>query len=53
MAGYDPYEAINFWNRMSETKNATDQPPVFLSTHPSDQARIEAIKKYLADLKKN
>lgn len=52
MAGYDPAEAIPFWARMSASRNNADVPPVFLSTHPSDAARIEAIKKYLPELKK-
>lgn len=45
MAGYNPEAAITFWQKMSEgNKNAG---PEFLSTHPSDNTRINQIKEYL------
>lgn len=50
MAGYDPSEAISFWSRMSEGKTAS--VPEFLSTHPADNNRIEALKGTLAELRK-
>src|SRR5260221_11810829 len=40
MAGYDPHEAPKFWERMI-TKSTSAKPPEFLSTHPSDQSRID------------
>jgi predicted Zn-dependent protease len=46
MAGYDPRGAVDFWQRMSEEKGGA-APPEFLSTHPSDQTRINQIKEYL------
>lgn len=46
MAGYDPNEAIDFWSRMAAKKGA-QAPPEFLSTHPSDQTRIDAIKEFI------
>ncbi len=45
MAGYDPTEAIPFWQRMS--KAGGTKPPEFLATHPSDQHRIEQLQKYM------
>ncbi|HCV42392.1 MAG TPA: peptidase M48, partial [Bacteroidetes bacterium] len=46
MAGYDPREAVAFWQRMSANK-AGQAPPEFLSTHPSDQTRIRQIQEHL------
>ncbi len=45
-AGYDPVAAIGFWERMASQSNGKN-PPEFLSTHPSDQTRINDIKKII------
>jgi predicted Zn-dependent protease len=45
-AGYDPREAEGFFQRMMSASDKPS-PPEFLSTHPADQARIEAIKKMI------
>jgi predicted Zn-dependent protease len=45
MAGYDPHTALDFWQRMQAAQ--TQSPPVFLSDHPSDQTRIQNIKKWM------
>ncbi len=45
-AGYDPRCALAFWERMKGAEKG-ERPPVFLSTHPTDQARIERIKHLL------
>lgn len=42
MAGYDPAEALTFWERM--TANGSGSVVDFMSTHPSDQKRIANIK---------
>lgn len=47
MAGYDPNEAIPFWQRMSQQSGGST--PEFLSTHPSDQTRINKIKSELPE----
>lgn len=44
MAGYNPNEAIDFWQRMSKASQG-GQPPQFLSTHPSHQTRIKDLQK--------
>lgn len=48
MAGYDPGQAIAFWQRMAETKG-DKAPPEFLSTHPADATRIKKIKALLPE----
>jgi len=48
LAGYDPHTAIDFWQRMSGNKGGK-KPPEFLSTHPSDQTRIEVIKEFIPE----
>ncbi len=50
MAGYDPNEAVGFWERMSQTKDG-QMPPEFLSTHPSDETRIRKIKESIPKAK--
>lgn len=42
-AGYDPYAAVRVWQKMSQIKQ--NQPPEFLSTHPSAQTRIQTLRK--------
>jgi len=51
MAGYDPNEAVWFWRRMADAKGGA-APPEFLSTHPSDESRIQAIKKAIPEAMK-
>ncbi len=46
-AGYDPREAIEFWKRMSSSMSGSGKPPEFMSTHPSDQTRIQALEGLL------
>jgi predicted Zn-dependent protease len=44
-AGFNPEEAIAFWERMSEAESA--QPPEFASTHPSHGTRIANLRRLL------
>ncbi len=41
-AGYDPRQAIAFWERMNKSGGA--RSPEFLSTHPAPETRINDIK---------
>ena len=47
MAGYNPQEAINVWIRMSERAESGSAQPEFLSTHPSNETRIQNLQAYL------
>ncbi|AUD00726.1 M48 family metallopeptidase [Spirosoma pollinicola] len=51
MAGYDPAEAITFWQRMAKAGGGK-APAEFLSDHPSDERRIADLKKILPDAQK-
>jgi predicted Zn-dependent protease len=44
IAGYDPTKAPDFWKRMAQNGSNV---PEFLSTHPSDEKRIDEITKYI------
>lgn len=46
IAGYDPNEAVGLWERMKQQPGAGSIPE-FMSTHPSDQHRINDIKGYM------
>jgi predicted Zn-dependent protease len=46
-AGYDPREAIPFWQRMN--KSGGSRPPELLSTHPAPETRIKQIEALLPE----
>jgi predicted Zn-dependent protease len=46
MAGYNPKEAIPFWQRMASL-NKGAKAPEFLSDHPLDQKRIDKLQGYM------
>jgi predicted Zn-dependent protease len=48
MAGYNPREAIPFWQRMS-LAGGNQKPPEFLATHPSDENRIAKLQEYMPE----
>lgn len=48
-AGYDPREAVAFWQRMEAASQGKSGPPEFLSTHPGYQTRIQNLQKWLPE----
>lgn len=49
-AGYDPREAIAFWERFQEySRRQGGRPPEFLSTHPLDEKRIARLRSVLPE----
>ncbi len=51
IAGYNPEEAIKFWERMAKMSGGASVPE-FLSTHPSHNRRIDQLKKLLPEAMK-
>jgi predicted Zn-dependent protease len=49
MAGYDPAEAVPFWQRMAAQNKA--KTPEFLSTHPSDATRVKRLSALIPEIK--
>lgn len=52
IVGYNPEQAVVFWERMSANATASGQsPPEFASTHPSDATRIANLKALIPQAK--
>lgn len=49
MAGYDPNEAVGFWQRMAAASGSGSKTPEFLSTHPADETRIKNIQSLIPE----
>ncbi len=47
-AGYNPSVALEFWSKMMGAKSG-GAPPAFLSTHPTDEARLGSIRELLPE----
>lgn len=41
-AGFDPRQSVDLWQNMAQASG--DQPPEFLSTHPSHESRIDELQ---------
>jgi predicted Zn-dependent protease len=50
IAGYNPEQAIVFWERMSANSGGKSTPE-FMSTHPSDATRIAQLKELIPQAK--
>lgn len=48
MAGYDPQQAIPFWQRMAQLSGNSGKSDLF-SDHPSDEKRIAALQKLMPE----
>ena len=48
-AGFDPHQALSFWTKMSYSPGATNMPLTFLSSHPSSEERLGALRGLLTD----
>ena len=49
LAGYDIRESVKLWERMREA-NKGQEPPEWMSTHPSSTKRIEYLKKWIPEI---
>ena len=49
IAGYDPNEAVDFWQRMSSQGGG--KPPELLSTHPADDRRVADLREFIPNAK--
>ena len=50
-AGYDPEEAVRFWERMQQAAGGQQHLPEILSDHPSDAHRIQSMKAWVPKAK--
>lgn len=50
IAGYDPAEAVQLWKRM-KANSGGEAPPEFLSTHPSNDTRIQNLGNWVNEAK--
>ncbi|HKI34685.1 MAG TPA: M48 family metallopeptidase [Gemmataceae bacterium] len=50
-AGYDPGQAVAFWQRMKQLSDERGQVPEILSDHPSDEKRIRQLEEWVPKAK--
>ena len=49
LAGYDIRESVKIWERMKESHKG-QEPPEWMSTHPSSARRIESLKNWIPEI---
>jgi predicted Zn-dependent protease len=49
-AGYDPQQALRFWQHMQRLGAERPRPPAILSTHPSDAERLRLIQEWIPNV---
>ena len=49
LAGYDIRDSVKIWKRMKE-EHKGQEPPEWMSTHPSSSRRIESLKKWIPQI---
>ena len=49
LAGYDIRESVKIWERMKEAYKG-EEPPEWMSTHPSSTRRIESLQKWIPEI---
>ncbi len=49
LAGYNPQEAIPLWERMAKASSGGQRPPEMLSTHPTEETRIQKLKEMMPE----
>ena len=49
LSGYDIRETVKIWERMREA-NKGKEPPEFMSTHPSNDRRINQINNWINEI---
>jgi predicted Zn-dependent protease len=52
MAGYNPDAAVLLWQRMQQLSTGS-APPELLSTHPSNATRIQNLKRWIPEVKRD
>jgi len=52
LAGYDIRESVKVWERMKEAHKG-QEPPEWMSTHPSSARRIESLKRWIPEITMN
>ena len=49
LAGYDIRESVNVWKRMKDS-NKGEEPPEWMSTHPSNDRRIQTLTNWIPEI---